>query len=71
MFSPQKATLKLGEVTAAGLVKLFKPGVNQPDAGSPDTATPARGVPVWKVWLAVLGFLALLVVVSVLAAKLW
>jgi hypothetical protein len=69
MFSPQKANLRLGEVTAAGLVKLFKPGGKQPGAESPDT-TP-KGAPAWRVWAAVLGFLALLVVVSVLAAKLW
>ena len=71
MFSPQRATLKLGEVTAAGLVKLFKPGTNQPDAANPDASTPARGIPARKVWLAVLGFLVLLVVVSILAAKIW
>ena len=71
MFSPQKATLKLGEVTAAGLVKLFKPGGKQIDDASPEAATPATGAPAWKVWAAVLGFLALLVVVSLLAAKLW
>jgi hypothetical protein len=71
MFSPQKANLRLGEVTAAGLVKLFKPGGKQPGAEDSDTPTPARGAPVWRVWAVVLGFLALLVVVSVFAAKLW
>jgi len=70
MFSPQKANLRLGEVTAAGLVKLFKPGGKQPGAENSDAATP-KGAPAWRVWAAVLGFLALLVVVSVLAAKLW
>ena len=70
MFSPQKANLRLGEVTAAGLVKLFKPGGNQPGAENPDITTP-KGASAWRVWAAVLGFLALLVVVSVLAAKLW
>jgi hypothetical protein len=71
MFSPQKANLRLGEVTGAGLVKLFKPGEKQRDAENPGSATQARKIPVWKVWGAVLGFLALLVVVSVFAAKLW
>ena len=71
MFSPQKANLRLGEVTGAGLVKLFKPGGKQLDTEDSGSATRARKIPVWKVWGAVLGFLALLVVVSVLAAKLW
>jgi hypothetical protein len=70
MFSPQKANLRLGEVTAAGLVKLFKPGGNQPGAENSDAATP-KGASAWRGWAMVLGFLALLVVVSVLAAKLW
>jgi hypothetical protein len=71
MFSPQKANLRLGEVTGAGLVKLFKPGGKQTESENPDTAAPTSGAPAWKVWAVVLGFLALLVVVSVLAAKLW
>jgi hypothetical protein len=71
MFSPQKANLRLGEVTGAGLVKLFKPGGKQTESENPDTAAPTSGTPAWKVWAVVLGFLALLVVVSVLAAKLW
>ena len=67
MFSPQKASLKIGEVTAAGLVKLFKPGVKQPTQDQTG-ATPVKGTPVWKVWVGVLAFLALLVLVAVLAA---
>ena len=44
MFSPQKANLKIGEVTAAGLVKLFKPGVKQPARpGAVERGTHVRG----------------------------
>ena len=67
MFSPQKATLKIGEVTAAGLVKLFKPGVKQPNLPDSIEAAPVQGTPVWKVWVGVLVFLGLLVLVTVLA----
>ena len=67
MFSPQKATLKIGEVTAAGLVKLFKPGVKQPTQPDPADATPVKGTPIWKVWAAAFAFLGLLVLVTVLA----
>lgn len=67
MFSPQKANLKIGEVTAAGLVKLFKPGVKQPAQPDAVEATPVRRTQVWKVWAGVLVFLGLLVLVTVLA----
>lgn len=63
-----KADLKVGEATAVGLVKLFRPGAKQPIQQDPVEVTPVKGTPVWKVWIAVLGFLALLAVVTVLAA---
>ena len=63
MFSPQKAILRIGEVTAAGLVKRVRVDsrgrIVPPDQG--------KGMPVWKLSLIVLVFLALLVVVTVLA----
>jgi hypothetical protein len=63
MFSPQKAVLRIGEVTAAGLVKRVRVDsrgrIVPPDQG--------KGMPVWKLSLAVFVFLALLVVVTVLA----
>ena len=67
MFSPQKASLKIGEVTAAGLVKLFKPGVKQPNLPDSIEATAVPGTPVWKLWVGVLVFIALLALVTVLA----
>jgi hypothetical protein len=67
MFSPQKANLRIGEVTAAGLVKLFRPGVKQPTQPDSVDAAPVQGTAVWKVWVGVLVFLGLLVLVTVLA----
>lgn len=67
MFSPQKAILRIGEATAAGLVKRVhvdsRGRIVPPDQG--------KMVPVWKVWLAVAVFLAVLVLVTVLAAQLF
>ena len=68
MFSPQKAKLEIGEVTTAGLAKLFKTRVKQPARPDAVEATPVRGTPVWKVWAGVLVFLGLLVLVTVLAS---
>ena len=63
MFSPEKADLGIGEVTAAGLVKRVRVDsrgqIVPPDQG--------KRVQVWKVSLVVLVFLALLVLVTVLA----
>lgn len=68
MFSPQKAKLEIGEVTTAGLAKLFKPRVKQPARPDAVAATAVPGKSVWKVWAGVLVFLGLLVLVTVLAS---
>ena len=66
MFSPQKANLKIGEITAAGIMKRVR---LKPQGGVPPD--PGKAIPAWRVWVAVLVFVVLLVAVSVVASKLW
>jgi hypothetical protein len=63
MFSPQKANLRIGEITAAGIMKRIR--LTPQGRVPPD---PARATPAWKIWLAVLVFLGLLAAVAILTA---
>ena len=66
MFShPIKAVMRVGEVTAAGIMKRVR--VSPELLGQEDPAK-ARATPSWKLWVAVLGFVALLALLTVLAA---
>jgi hypothetical protein len=71
MFShPLKAVMKVGEVTAAGLMKRVrldpKGQIVPPDPGkAPDQA---KAAPSRKIWVAALVFLALVILLTVLAA---
>jgi hypothetical protein len=63
-----KSDLKVGEATAAGLVKLFQPGGQQQIQQDPVELISVKATPAGKRWIAVLGFLGLLAVVAMLAA---
>ena len=66
MFShPIKAVMKVGEVTAAGLMKRIR--VPPEQLGQEDPAT-TRTTRSWKLLAVVVGLVALLVLLTVLAA---
>jgi hypothetical protein len=62
-----KAGLKIGEITAAGIMKRVR---LSPEQLASLGQGQGKRIAAWKVWAAVLVFLGLLVVVSILAAKL-